>query len=674
MCPPLGGIGQNHVLRTWFVYLQRLSTTFAKGPDNPPWILLAIRLDSLLQAARDREQSSSTTSSAMSFAKLANAIGGNVVSRLSTNDSLKKGVSEAQSDLSLADLLGSYQKTLNDTETEMLKGSGHTFKLASDTYAFNVDPSVKESTLLDAWDTLQKMHKGIITGAEDAQQQAVWYLLQGPLTFIFDYAQYSAACTLQQDWESQVLSSLQGVTDRDEANKLLYGTNGQVPTFMTGAVKPFVIRDATRYRPRQVLGQQLPLNGVFYAFVSRAQLETATYNQAQKDQQQSQKTMQAESDEVNKRIAEVNKQIDTLKATKAAVTITVEPTHANTDSTLLPQQTTLSLQCDSGAVTLNNYNFPASAVFNWSQATCGDVSLQISFPGLVLKKRWTGSHAFIDFLQLFAGGQYVFKASDFPSEKAALSAANIKSITLTYRAQGQAPLISAFSQLKTLSTESASLLSRRDVLQSALNTAPATSTSATSEGSSTSLVDQLIPHQIASCWQQTPSSTVPPLSSKTTAVTTPATKPPAVTPPAAVAPKAVTPPPPAAIAPAVAPPPPAVTAPAKSQPPAVTLPATVVPKTVEPPVTPAPAATSSNTSGGYQVQVGIFDEASAAPLVALLKAKGYSVLEHTIERGTHVAPYHLIRVGGYTDREQAVQAEQQIAYAFDVQPFIIPAQ
>src|SRR3546814_16913936 len=79
---------------------------------------------------------------------------------------------------------------------------------------------------------------------------------------------------------------------------------------------------------------------------------------------------------------EVEKQIAKLEATTANVTLNTVPPRTNPGARLRPESVTLSLQCASGRITLENLNFPNKAVLTWAMANCCDTSLSIRYAGL----------------------------------------------------------------------------------------------------------------------------------------------------------------------------------------------------------------------------------------------------------------------------------------------------
>src|SRR3546814_1711912 len=169
---------------------------------------------------------------------------------------------------------------------------------------------------------------------------------------------------------------------------MLFGDRGQVKAFMSGNVKNFIDQDGNHYHGRAALGHTVPLNGQFYAFASLAQLRQVSLASQQMQSKRSQDEVQT----LGKQQQDLDGQIAKLEATTANVTLSTVPPQANPDAHVLPESVTLSPQCASGRITLENLNFPNKAVFPWAMANCGDTALSTSSAGFELNRPWAGAH------------------------------------------------------------------------------------------------------------------------------------------------------------------------------------------------------------------------------------------------------------------------------------------
>ncbi|OWT59105.1 type VI secretion protein IcmF/TssM N-terminal domain-containing protein [Candidimonas nitroreducens] len=438
-------MGQNGPYRRLMHDLAELGRRIA-DPQRPAWLQLAMRLDNLSQLADSQKLTG--LAGAMQSADVANKIGTDVLKKLGSGASLAKSLSYVGGDNAVMADLDAYRKGVQETIPPLLQGQGSAVEAAGKIWAFGHDPAVKGVPLIAARDAFQALRREI-GGAAEGTTDPIWKLQQGPLDYALDYAGRSAACGLQSDWESSVLNSVQGVTDPVLVKQMLYGERGQVSTFMAGPVKNFIDRGAVRYEPRTVQGHAIALNGQFYAFANQTQLQQVGMLV---DQRRS-TTAQSEIAALTQQDTALEQQIAKLQTTSASVKLSTVPAQVNPDARVLPESVTLSTQCAAKTLTLENLNFPNSAVFPWSQATCGDTVLTIRIGGMELVKQWSGAQAFIEFLRTYASGQHRYTPLDFPDQASALAAAGVRYITLIYRQQGQAPLLDAYKQADTLAVQ-----------------------------------------------------------------------------------------------------------------------------------------------------------------------------------------------------------------------------
>ena len=236
-------------------------------------------------------------------------------------------------------------------------------------------------------------------------------------------------------------------------------------------MQAFVEPRTDSYAPRELWGQRVPLNGLFYAFVSRAQREknnltdTAQRDAAQeKADGEARAARERERDDIGRQLQQLQTQIAALRAVSSVVTLSASPPDVNAGARAVPQKTVLSLQCTAGKTVLENLNFPTSASFAWSYATCGETTLAIEFPGMTLTHQWSGPTGFIDFLRTFRDGRHTFGPQDFPAARKAMTASNLQTVTLTFAQQGEAILLSSFAEADRLNSQSDALRAREAML------------------------------------------------------------------------------------------------------------------------------------------------------------------------------------------------------------------
>ncbi len=480
--------------------------------QRDPWASRAVEVDRLLTLARDNNLNSATAG-----LSITNALGGDVLKGMASGTSLTSAGQQVRNDLSQAKLLGQFQGTISGVIADLQKSDAQAFKVAQDTWGFGSDPSVKAAPLWDANDLRNSLIKSF--GSQDPRDDVVMALATGSLDFSVAYAGEIAACQLQSDWNGDVLGAIQGVQDPVLINQLLYGDKGQLTAFLKGSVTTFIQRGTQAYSAREALGVKVPLNGAFFAYVSRMQYAqndlASAQRQSQAEQarlQQTKQQLETEQKTLQGQQTQWQQDITKLQATSSVVMLSALPPQVNSGARQRPNMTRLTLQCNSGATTLDNYNFPSSASFAWAPGQCSTVTLDIDFANYRLSKVWSGARAFVDFLQTFSGGQHSFGPDDFPAQRAQMAADDLSSIQLTYRQQGEQALVANYTQADQLQTQLNAAGDRLQAISSELeqmqNQAAAQSVSLAAQGSKMerSLAEITPPAQIAACWAPLPST------------------------------------------------------------------------------------------------------------------------------------------------------------------------
>ncbi len=247
-------------------------------------------------------------------------------------------------------------------------------------------------------------YKNIMTNGS-SDEEAFWGLLEGQIKFLWHFCVQETAYYLQELWEKDVLSEVEGLPS-NRAMEILLGQQGKLWSFLSGPAAPFVERKGRRgYRLKVVMGESVPLNTSFLNFAKRGK---------------------------------VGRGVVTGTHTVHIATL---PTDANVGARLKPHETKLVLKCSSGTQTLINYNYPRSADFEWNPESCDEVILQIMVGDVVLTKRYQGVEAFPSFLRDFRYGKKTFRRRDFPKQASKLAEYGIKTITVKYKLRGHLPII-----------------------------------------------------------------------------------------------------------------------------------------------------------------------------------------------------------------------------------------
>ena len=216
-------------------------------------------------------------------------------------------------------------------------------------------------------------------------------LLSGMLDFIAQGTTVQAARMLQQEWESDVLSSPAALYRQDDV-EALFGSEGVVQTFVSDKLKPFLTRQDRELVAARWGRLTFPFTTDFLSTLSRAEIIAA----------------------------------DPPKDT-FYVLLRSQPTLVNVDAKVRPDSTELTLQCQGRENRLVNRNYPRNEKFQYSAEECGAVSLELRFPAFTLTRSYA---SFTEFLRDFAYGERVFGPEDFPDEAEDMKNANLRQITV----------------------------------------------------------------------------------------------------------------------------------------------------------------------------------------------------------------------------------------------------
>ncbi len=308
-----------------------------------------------------------------------------------------------ESQLDAAKAVRAYTDALAETESAATSRVA-AFQIASDAYKCE-DPSTDTVPFFKAWNAL-KRYKSFVGSAEPSEE-IFWSLAGGPLDCLVEFVTGESACHLQNLWEKEVMVEVQGVTERQSANQVLFGNKGCAVKFIDGPASPFLSRDLKRgYFSKKLLGRNVPFFKDFLAFSAKGEnLKSGMFKDSY------------------------------------SVTIYGQPTDTKflssyTGPRMGVESITVELQCMDETRTLVNYNYPVRKTFQWSPSECSGVSFSIDVGKLVLTKKYTGYFSFPKFLDDFAKGHRIFYPGEFPEHKTALRRMGIKYIKVKYRFTG----------------------------------------------------------------------------------------------------------------------------------------------------------------------------------------------------------------------------------------------
>lgn len=282
------------------------------------------------------------------------------------------------------------------------------------TQTFSEDPLTGKSTIAVGYAAASRLKSNL--SGRYAADDIFGRLITGPVDYLYRFARNETACQLQSQWEKEVLAESQGASGQ-QAVEILLGQEGVVWKFVKGPAAPFVEYKAARgYFTKEVLGGAVSFENSFFSFLtSGARAKAATIPQQQPQ--------------------------------TSKVQISGLPTDANPDASIKPHKSHLELTCTGGMQTLTNLNYPISKTFYWSPATCSDVYLQIDVGNVNIKKLYSGSQAFVEFLRDFPGGHHTFNANEFPQERDDLKKMGIKFIKVNYQFSGEQAVLKTTESL-----------------------------------------------------------------------------------------------------------------------------------------------------------------------------------------------------------------------------------
>lgn len=243
-----------------------------------------------------------------------------------------------------------------------------------------------------------------LIGKESRYNRAFWSVYAGPMEIVQQYMLQETSCYLQQEWQNEFLTQLEGVSSY-KLGELMFGEGGKLWSFIDTELKPFVARRHNAgYVPVRASDARVPLTPAFLEFASRGR--------------------------------------DNLQAKRDKYPVLVEslPSTANVEARYKPSKTALVLQCAEGEQTVVNYNFPASQLMNWNEQ-CGNVILSLDVGRYTLEKVYEGPMAFPQFLREFRAGRKRLRPTDFPQYEALLNEYEIDYIDVEFKFRGHGDVV-----------------------------------------------------------------------------------------------------------------------------------------------------------------------------------------------------------------------------------------
>lgn len=264
--------------------------------------------------------------------------------------------------------------------------------------------SEEKTPLSSAVQAVARMKTYMTTGQKE--EDVFWNLISGPIDFLWDFERTEAGCYLQDRWEKDVSSEIQGIDDKQKVLRLLLEQDGYAMQFIKGTAAPFLSRNPKKgYYPVTALDTKIEFEPDFLNFLTKG--------------------------------------VTAKRSAKPSYDVSIRgiPTGVNAEAHIKPHATHVELQCAGDNQRLSNFQFPISKNFNWVRESCGDVVFEIEVSDMVLTKVYKGNQAFPAFLNDFKRGRKNFYPKDFPEHKSALRRLGIKYITVSYKFAGHKPIL-----------------------------------------------------------------------------------------------------------------------------------------------------------------------------------------------------------------------------------------
>lgn len=391
--------------------------------ESPEWFEFLVYYQDMLALGQDEVQDNAKknkvlTKLALKFigatGAFGKAIAGSGKSALKTKKKLDKasgpgpGASERELVLQdAADELDNYKRAIADVVYNVERRK-FAFENVNSLFANPDNPGGAGTALGNALGSVIKL-QGMI-GKSTTSNQAFWSIYTGPVELMKAFMLRESACYLDERWEKDFLTDLDGVPDYKMAD-FVYGETGVLWTYLETNLANFVERKAgAGYRGTRFDGEKIPFTPDFMMFL--------TQSRDQKSVQQ---------------FGEFKLAIETL------------PTNVDADALLYVSQTDLTIQCGTEQFHIINKNFPIENILTWNQS-CGPTQLTFDIAGRKLVKDYPGNEGFLHFLRDFRTGTHDFLIEEFPEQYYAMNEFKISTVNANININGVEQMIKTLSR------------------------------------------------------------------------------------------------------------------------------------------------------------------------------------------------------------------------------------
>lgn len=381
----------------YFRFLERMAdemTKYAHDQTTPPWVSMVVEISQVrkMAAAMDEKEQPTLLGKIKKEEQ-------KVAQKIDKYD--PRSAKSYENRLAGAKIWKEYEKALAPIAS-VSSSKEISYRLLGEYFMFSEKATDSLPAFFSARTSFLKL-QSFFTAKEEAP--FILDLVSGPLDFLLDYSASETACQLQSLWEEQVSAPVQKAGKEKRAQMLFDKPDGLVWKFIDDPARPFVKMGKNGYVARKAFDREIPFFTTFLDFLNGGAKRLINYQP------------------------------------QYYVELETVPIDVNDGASAAPYANVLSLQCAGEKLTLKNYNYPAKMNFKWSPDQCGDVTLQLILPNLVLTKEYKGSLGFANFLQEFRQGTRTFTAVDFPDDVAELKQLNINWISVSYKITDAAPIL-----------------------------------------------------------------------------------------------------------------------------------------------------------------------------------------------------------------------------------------
>ncbi|MDH4273412.1 MAG: hypothetical protein OEW08_00085 [Gammaproteobacteria bacterium] len=363
--------------------------------EDPSWVALSVQF-AKMSSPDYLEQSKGGNKMVSKLVKKGASLLGSAgkMALKATKTKKKKAATEEQ----IATIVARYQENIGKLG-QQTKSTQASFEMAKTAFA-EAGTVVGEPAAIPNkldWD-LQQLEETM--GDGDAEEDVVWKYLRRQFELTWGVVVDRTAQHLQQVWQDEVLTAADNLNGWAKIDAL-QGEKGKVWEFQTTHLVSFVKKTRGGMDIKRLYNASFAFTPQMVHLLNNGKVGAGS------------------------------------GGGPMTVSVGALPTGVNSDADVKPHLTKLILQCGSGNIELDNYNYPIQKKFQWNPADCADVVLQIYVGDVVCERKYSGFSGFTEFMKDFRGGPKTYSKEMFPAQAGRLAGYRVKNITVGYQFSGQ---------------------------------------------------------------------------------------------------------------------------------------------------------------------------------------------------------------------------------------------